>query len=100
MKRPLLASSCAFLLVTSPALQAEDSSDAKRESMFSRYDTNGDGVISKEEWMSSKGGQKNPQRAETRFKLLDKDGDGNLSKEEYLARAGGKATGGAADGEE
>jgi Ca2+-binding EF-hand superfamily protein len=100
MKRPLIASSCTILLYTSFALLAEDSTDGKREAMFPRFDTNGDGVISKEEWMSSKGAQKNTERAQKKFTQMDKDGDGNLSKEEFLAPAGGKATGGAADGEE
>ena len=90
MTRPLLlASSCAILLLTSPALLAEDAAPDKREAMFKRFDTNGDGVISKEEWMASKGAQKNPERATKRFTSLDKDGDGNLSKEEYIRASGG-----------
>jgi len=52
--------SCAILLLTSPALHAEDAAPDKREAMFKRHDTNGDGSISKEEWMSSKGAKKMP----------------------------------------
>lgn len=90
MTRPLLlASSCAILLLTSPALLAEDAAPDKREAMFKRLDTNGDGSISKEEWMASKGAQKNPERAGKKFTSMDKDSDGNVSKEEYTKVSGG-----------
>ncbi len=43
------------------------------EKMFEKHDTNGDGVISKEEFMA---------HAEERFGKMDKDGDGKVTKEE------------------
>ncbi len=46
------------------------------EKMFERHDTNGDGVISKDEFMDS---------AEERFKKMDADGNGEISKDEAKA---------------
>jgi Ca2+-binding EF-hand superfamily protein len=101
MTRPLLlASSCAILLLTSPALLAEDAAPDKREAMFKRLDTNGDGSISKEEWMASKGAQKNPERAAKKFTSMDKDSDGNVSKEEYTKVSGGGEKSDTTDGGE
>jgi len=39
---------------------------------FKKLDTNGDGKISKEEWMASKHAQKDPAKAEAQFKKLEK----------------------------
>lgn len=44
--------------------------------MFERHDTNGDGVISKSEFIAS---------AEERFKKMDADGNGEISKDEIKA---------------
>ncbi len=41
--------------------------------MFEKHDTNGDGVISKSEFLD---------HAEKRFKKMDKDGSGDITKEE------------------
>lgn len=96
----LLASSCAILLLPSPALLAEDAAPDKREAMFKRLDTNGDGSISKEEWMASKGAQKNPEQAAKKFTSMDKDSNGNVSKEEYTKVSGGGKKSDATDGGE
>ncbi|MBL4804783.1 MAG: hypothetical protein JKY71_07950 [Alphaproteobacteria bacterium] len=44
--------------------------------MFEKHDTNGDGVISKDEAMS---------HAEARFDKMDKDGDGEVTQDEAKA---------------
>jgi hypothetical protein len=57
---------------------------------FKKLDTNGDGKLSKEEFMASKHAQKDPAKAEAQFKKLDKDGDGFLTLEEFSARGAHK----------
>lgn len=55
------------------------------EEMFKKLDKNGDGSISKEEFLASPGAKKDPAKAEERFKKLDKNGDGKLSLDEFKA---------------
>jgi Ca2+-binding EF-hand superfamily protein len=95
-----LVTACAVILFTHSALQAEDSQEAKKESAFQRYDKNSDGSVSKEEFMSSKGAEKDPERAEKKFASMDKDGNGSLSKEEFTKAPGGEKKAGGKKGEE
>jgi hypothetical protein len=60
------------------------------EAQFKKLDTNGDGKVSKEEFLASKHAQKDPAKAEAQFKKLDKDGDGFLTLEEFSTRGGHK----------
>lgn len=50
---------------------------------FAKLDKNGDGKISKEEFMASPAATKDAAKAEESFKKRDKNGDGSLSKEEF-----------------
>jgi len=68
----------ALMLSASPVL-ADDHGGEGKGGPFVKHDTNGDGVISKSEFLS---------HAEERFKKMDADGNGEVSKEE--ARAGHK----------
>jgi Ca2+-binding EF-hand superfamily protein len=63
--------------------------------MFDRRDTNGDGVLTKAEFMAEKGGrqlsaeqqQKLDASRAKRFAAMDKNGDGQVSAAEYFAAA-------------
>ena len=53
-----------------------------RAKRYAKWDTDGDGTITRAEWMENKGGN-NPERA---FDRADEDGDGQLSQAEVSAR--------------
>ncbi|MBN2506841.1 MAG: sulfatase-like hydrolase/transferase [Verrucomicrobia bacterium] len=55
-----------------------------RAAMFARRDKDGDGRLTREEFLT---GQPDPQEAPKRFPRFDADGDGLLSREEFI-RAG------------
>ena len=52
-----------------------------RSRAFQRWDKNGDGVLTLEEYTA---GLANKTRADVRFKNFDKDGDGKLTREEFI----------------
>lgn len=59
--------------------------EKKKGGGFAALDTDGNGKISKKEYMASPAAQKDAGKAEARFKTLDKNNDGELSKEEFEA---------------
>ena len=63
---------------------------ADPEAMFKKIDSNGDGSISKEEFMAGPG-KKDAAKGEQMFTAKDKDKDGKLSKEEFVAQGKKKA---------
>ncbi len=78
MKKILMVSALAFAVVApSFVAMAKDHGGKKGhhngEKMFERGDTNGDGVISKDEFLKG---------AEERFNKMDLDGNGEVTKEE------------------
>lgn len=87
MKKFLMVSTALALCIGSVAAFAKDGSQGNEDGhhggkgkhmdhMFDKNDTNGDGVISKDEAISG---------AESRFKEMDADGDGKVTKEEAKA---------------
>lgn len=73
--RYLLAGLLAVGLMSAPVVFA-DNHGGKGGKMFEKHDTNGDGVISKAEFLT---------HAEERFAKMDADGNGEISKEEAKA---------------
>jgi len=77
MKKILFLSAAILALGITPAL-ADNHGGKKggKGKMFEKHDVDGDGTISKEEFLS---------HAEERFSNIDADGDGVVSKEEAKA---------------
>ncbi len=79
--RVLSVSAAVIALSSAPAL-ADDHGDKMHHKgdrgakMFEKHDTDGDGVVTKEEALS---------HAEARFDKMDADGDGKLTKDEAKA---------------
>jgi len=79
MKKLLMLGAAVLTFQAAPVLaghhEGGDHGD-KKGKMFSSKDTNGDGVISKSEFLS---------HAEEKFGKMDRDGDGSISKDEAKA---------------
>lgn len=73
MKKLMILSAAVVMFGAGPALADHHGGKSK---MFEKHDTNGDGVISKSEFLS---------HAEERFSNIDTDGSGDVSKEEAKA---------------
>jgi Ca2+-binding EF-hand superfamily protein len=65
-----------------PAAEGDKKAKASPEEMFKRIDKDGNGSISKEEYMAGPG-KKDAAKGAERFGKLDKNTDGSLSKEEF-----------------
>lgn len=78
MKKQLLLASALLAVSTLPAMAEDKPAPGKEppKGVFAKHDVNGDGVVSKEEFLA---------HAETKFKEIDKDGDGKITKEESEA---------------
>ena len=88
MKKLLLASIAVLAVASMPAM-ADHHGEGKmkgmdghmkmgkmHEKMFGKHDANGDGVVTKEEFMTT---------AEERFKAMDADGNGEVTMDESKA---------------
>jgi hypothetical protein len=85
MKRAVcFLTALALVIGISVAAQAQAQDDAasapRGEKGFKVLDANGDGKVSKEEFLAA-----SQKRAEARFAKLDKDNKGYLTKEDFLA---------------
>lgn len=80
MQKRILIAATAVLLSLPLALHAAD--EKKKGGGFKAMDTDGDGKISKKEFVAA---QKDAGKAESRFAQLDKDGDGFLTQQEMAA---------------
>jgi Ca2+-binding EF-hand superfamily protein len=80
MNRFLALTAVLLTFSAAPAL-ADHHGEGKKGKMFEKHDTNGDGVISKAEFLN---------HAEERFAKMDVNGDGEVSKEEGKAARAAK----------
>ena len=78
MKKLMMLSAAVLAFSSVPALADHHGEGGKKGEMFSKHDTNGDGVISEDEFL---------KHAAERFSNIDADGDGRVSKEESQSRA-------------
>lgn len=77
MKKLVTLTSVLTAFALSPALaQADHHGGPHGGKMFEKHDLNGDGVISKDEFL---------KHAEEKFTKMDADGDGSVTKEESKA---------------
>ena len=89
--KKVIVSLCAIAFLGGISLQAEDAKPAEKpkatkEEMFKKLDTNGDGFLSKEEFLASPGAKKDLPKAEERYKKMDKKGDGKVTLEEFVGK--------------
>jgi hypothetical protein len=86
MKNRLITLAAIAALISMPAIYGqEEKPKAKGNPMAA--DKNGDGFISKEEFMATDGAKKDAEKAGKRFSQIDKDGDGKISADEQKAAA-------------
>jgi hypothetical protein len=85
-----LAAIFAAASLTSFAVAADKPDKGDPEAAFKKLDTNGDGTVTKEEFMASKKAQKDADKAGKHFEKLDANKDGKVTKEEFLAVEKGK----------
>lgn len=76
MKRVMILSATILAFSAVPALAESGEHQGPKGGMFTKHDTNGDGVISEDEFLD---------HAKERFGNIDADGDGTVSKEEAKA---------------
>lgn len=76
MKKLLILSAAVMAFGATPALADHHGEGGKGGKKFEKHDTDGDGAISKDEFLN---------HAAERFSNMDADGDGVVSKEEAKA---------------
>ena len=91
MQKRILIAATAALLSLPLALNAAD--QAKKKGPFVVADTDGNGSVSKAEYVAAMAGKLDKAAAETRFGTLDKNKDGSLDRQEFNAGAGEKKGG-------
>ncbi len=76
MRKLLALGVCALAFSATPALADHHEGGDRKGKMFEKHDTDGNGVISKDEFLKG---------AEERFSKMDADGNGEVTKEEAKA---------------
>jgi Ca2+-binding EF-hand superfamily protein len=92
MQKRILIAATAVLLSLPLAVRAAD--ETKKKGPFTAADTDGDGKVSKTEYVAAMKGKLDAAAADAKFAELDKNKDGSLSREEFNAGAGEKKGGG------
>jgi Ca2+-binding EF-hand superfamily protein len=75
------------LLLTARAEEGEDKPKADPATAFAKIDANSDGSMTKEEFVASPRGQKDPEKAAKKFTKMDADANGSVSLDEFKASA-------------
>ncbi|MBI5393951.1 MAG: EF-hand domain-containing protein [Verrucomicrobia bacterium] len=78
---------CTMIATAGEGKKGGDKPKVDPETYFKKLDTNGDGKVSKEEFMAK---QKDAEKGAAAFKAKDKDGDGCLTLDEFKAHGHGK----------
>lgn len=91
MHKRILIAATAALLSLPLALNAAD--ETKKKGPYMLADTDGDGKVSKVEYVAAMKDKLDAKAADTKFTDLDKDKDGFLSREEFNAGGGEKKGG-------
>lgn len=86
MKNRLITLAAAAALFALPAIYAQEEKPKHADPMAA--DKDGDGFVSKEEFMATDGAKKDAEKAANRFAQLDKNGDGKISADEFKAAKG------------
>jgi Ca2+-binding EF-hand superfamily protein len=73
-------------LLSSGAYAKDKAPKKTPEEIFKALDTDGDGFLSKDEFMAQVKKPEQKERFEKRFAKLDTNGDGKLSLEEFCAK--------------
>jgi hypothetical protein len=76
-----------------PKKPGEGKGDGKRpspEEFFKKLDANGDGSLSKDEYLASPRAKQDPAKGAENYAKMDKDSDGKVTKEEFAAGMAGR----------
>ncbi len=85
------AALAAGLATASAQDQSGDKPKATPEARFAKMDTDHDGKVTKEEFMGTKRGQENPEKAAQKFGSMDSDKNSSISLDEFKAAGDKKA---------
>ena len=91
--KPLITTIAALAIATSPSSAQNKPATGPRgqgtpptpEQVLKKFDTNGDGFLSLDEFKARPLAQKHPAAAEAVFKKIDTNGDGKVSLDEMKA---------------
>ena len=83
----LVAIAASALLLPVRAEEGTDKPKADPAKAFAKIDANSDGSVTKEEFVASPRGQKDPEKAAKKFTKMDADANGSVSLDEFKASA-------------
>ncbi len=83
----LVAIAASALLLPVRAEEGADKPKADPAKAFAKIDANSDGSMTKEEFVASPRGQKDPEKAAKKFTKMDADANGSVNLDEFKASA-------------